>query len=77
MMSRHDEARMRDRDTVSQEIDPRARRAESPSFPTMIRDPDTLAALREGVARFVRDRLVPNEALVAETDAVPQSIIAR
>jgi acyl-CoA dehydrogenase len=42
----------------------------------MIRDPDTLAALRDGVARFVRDRLIPNEALVAETDAVPDSIIA-
>src|SRR6516162_1336339 len=42
----------------------------------MIRDPDTLAALRNGVARFVRDRLIPNEALVAESDAVPESIIA-
>jgi len=42
----------------------------------MIRDPDTLAALRNGVARFVRDRLVPNEALVAESDAVPESIVA-
>jgi acyl-CoA dehydrogenase len=42
----------------------------------MIRDPDTLAALRDSVARFVRDRLVPHEALVAETDAVPESIIA-
>ena len=42
----------------------------------MIRDPDTLAALRDGVVRFVRDRLIPNEALVADTDAVPESIIA-
>ena len=42
----------------------------------MIRDPDTLAALRNGVARFVRDRLVPNEALVAESDAAPESIVA-
>jgi acyl-CoA dehydrogenase len=41
----------------------------------MIRDPDTLAALRDGVARFVRDRLIPNEALVADTDSVPESII--
>jgi acyl-CoA dehydrogenase len=41
----------------------------------MIRDPDTLAALREGVARFVRDRLIPNEALVADTDAVPESLV--
>ena len=42
----------------------------------MIRDPDTLAALRDGVARFVRDRLIPNEALVADTDAVPEPIVA-
>jgi hypothetical protein len=27
----------------------------------MIRDPDTLAALLDNVARFVRERLVPNE----------------
>lgn len=42
----------------------------------MIRDPDTLAALRDSVARFVRDRLIPNEALVADTDAIPEAIIA-
>jgi acyl-CoA dehydrogenase len=42
----------------------------------MIRDPETLAALRDGVARFVRDRLIPNEALVAETDSVPEPIVA-
>jgi acyl-CoA dehydrogenase len=42
----------------------------------MIRDPDTLADLRDGVARFVRDRLIPSEALVDDTDAVPASIIA-
>jgi len=42
----------------------------------MIRDPDTLAALRDGVARFVRDRLIPNEALVADTDAIPGPIVA-
>src|SRR4029078_13051302 len=41
----------------------------------MIRDPDARAALREGVARFVRDRLIPNEALVADTDAVPESLV--
>jgi len=41
----------------------------------MVRDPDTLAALREGVARFVRDRLIPNEALVADTDAGPESLV--
>jgi acyl-CoA dehydrogenase len=44
--------------------------------PFMIRDPDTLAALRDGVARFVRDRLIPNEALVADTDAIPDQIVA-
>jgi alkylation response protein AidB-like acyl-CoA dehydrogenase len=42
----------------------------------MIRDPDTLAALRDGVARFVRDSLIPNEALVADTDAIPEAIVA-
>jgi acyl-CoA dehydrogenase len=42
----------------------------------MIRDPDTLDALRDTVARFVRERLVPNEALVAETDAIPPDIVA-
>jgi alkylation response protein AidB-like acyl-CoA dehydrogenase len=30
----------------------------------MIRDPDTLAALLDNVARFVRERLVPNESEV-------------
>jgi acyl-CoA dehydrogenase len=42
----------------------------------MIRDPDTLAALLDNVARFVRERLVPNEAEVAERDAIPESLIA-
>ena len=42
----------------------------------MIRDTDTLAALLEGIARFVRERLVPNESLVADTDAIPEPIIA-
>jgi acyl-CoA dehydrogenase len=41
----------------------------------MIRDPDTLAALLESVARFVRERLVPNEAQVADDDAIPHVII--
>ncbi len=42
----------------------------------MIRDPDTLAALLDNVARFVRERLVPNETEVAERDAIPESLIA-
>ena len=41
----------------------------------MIRDPDTLAALIDSVSRFVRERLVPNEALVADTDAIPTPIV--
>jgi acyl-CoA dehydrogenase len=41
----------------------------------MIRDPDTLAALTGNIARFVRERLVPNEARVAETDAIPPELI--
>jgi acyl-CoA dehydrogenase len=41
----------------------------------MIRDPETLAALLDNIGRFVRERLVPNEALVAETDEIPQAII--
>ncbi len=42
----------------------------------MIRDRETLVALRETIARFVRERLVPNENLVADTDAIPAEIIA-
>jgi acyl-CoA dehydrogenase len=43
----------------------------------MIRDPDMLAALLESIARFVRERLVPNEALVADNDAIPDAIVAQ
>src|ERR1700751_5210042 len=42
----------------------------------MIRDPETLAALVDNVANFVRERLMPNEALVDETDAIPEAIVA-
>ena len=42
---------------------------------SLIRDPEILAALRTSLARFVRERLVPNEAIVAETDAIPPAII--
>ena len=41
----------------------------------MIRDPEILAALRDNIARFVRERLIPNEAVVAETDAIPPAIV--
>src|SRR5260221_592972 len=41
----------------------------------MIRDPEVLAALLDNIGRFVRERLIPNEALVAESDAIPPAII--
>jgi len=40
----------------------------------MIRDPQTLDALLDAVNRFVRERLVPAEAIVAETDEIPEDI---
>jgi acyl-CoA dehydrogenase len=39
-------------------------------------DPETLNQLRDTVRRFVCERLVPNEALIAEEDAIPANIIA-
>jgi acyl-CoA dehydrogenase len=42
----------------------------------MIRDQENFAALRSGVIRFVRERLVPNEKRVAETDEIPADIVA-
>jgi acyl-CoA dehydrogenase len=42
----------------------------------MIRDRETLEHLTATVARFVRERLIPNEALVAETDEIPAEIVA-
>lgn len=41
----------------------------------MIRDPDTLNRLLDAVARFVRERLVPNEERIAEEDAIPAEIV--
>ncbi|HMC14375.1 MAG TPA: acyl-CoA dehydrogenase family protein, partial [Albitalea sp.] len=41
----------------------------------MIRDPDILTALLDTVRRFVRERLVPAEDIVAETDAIPDDIV--
>jgi len=40
----------------------------------MIRDQDILTALLDTVRRFVRERLVPAEETVAETDAIPDDI---
>ena len=42
----------------------------------MIHDPDTLNALLDSVERFVRERLVPAEHVVQETDEIPDDIVA-
>ena len=42
----------------------------------MIRDTETMNILRYNIARFVRERLIPNEELIAETDEIPQEIVA-
>jgi acyl-CoA dehydrogenase len=41
----------------------------------MIRDQETLNALLDAVNRFVREELVPAEALVADTDEIPEHIV--
>jgi len=41
----------------------------------MIRDPETFEALLDSVRRFVRERLVPAENQVAETDEIPEDIV--
>ncbi|MDB5271566.1 MAG: mmgC 8 [Hymenobacter sp.] len=41
----------------------------------MIRDPETLNALLDSVSRFVRERLVPAEQEVSETDEIPPKIV--
>lgn len=41
----------------------------------MIRDPEILNALLDSVSRFVRERLVPAENTVAETDEIPADIV--
>ncbi|WOB06815.1 acyl-CoA dehydrogenase family protein [Piscinibacter gummiphilus] len=41
----------------------------------MIRDQETLTALVDSVRRFVRERLVPAEHEVSETDEIPQAIV--
>jgi len=42
----------------------------------MIRDQETLNALLDSIGRFVRERLVPAEHEVAETDEIPEAIVA-
>ncbi|MFT3802049.1 MAG: acyl-CoA dehydrogenase family protein [Burkholderiaceae bacterium] len=42
----------------------------------MIRDAETINVLIDSLRRFVRDKLVPREAEVAETDEVPEDIRA-
>ena len=42
----------------------------------MIRDAETLTLLTDSVRRFVRERLVPAEERVAETDQIPDEIAA-
>jgi len=42
----------------------------------MIRDQETLNILLDTVRRFVRERCVPAEAIVAETDRIPDDIVA-
>ena len=43
----------------------------------MIRDEETLQLLLDSIGRFVREVLMPNEALVAETDTIPPAIVAQ
>jgi acyl-CoA dehydrogenase len=43
----------------------------------MIRDQETLKLLRDSIARFVREVLIPHEDIVAETDAIPADIVAQ
>ncbi|MGM0522197.1 MAG: acyl-CoA dehydrogenase family protein, partial [Pseudomonadota bacterium] len=42
----------------------------------MIRDPELLHQLVDTIARFVRERLIPNEARLAEEDAMPAEILS-
>jgi acyl-CoA dehydrogenase len=42
----------------------------------MIRDQEMMNAFLDTVSRFVRERLVPNEHIVAETDEIPDDIVA-
>jgi acyl-CoA dehydrogenase len=41
----------------------------------MIRDREILTLLLDNIARFVRERLIPNEEAVAETDEIPADVV--
>lgn len=41
----------------------------------MALDSDTLAQFLDALDRFVKDRLIPNEALVADEDAIPPALV--
>lgn len=41
----------------------------------MIKDQQTLNVLLETISRYVKERLVPNEEILAETDAVPEELV--
>jgi acyl-CoA dehydrogenase len=43
----------------------------------MIRDQETLNLLKDSIARFVREVLIPHEDTVAETDAIPARIVGQ
>ena len=43
----------------------------------MIRDPETLESLLDAVRRFVRERLIPAEEQVAESDEIPPGIVGQ
>ncbi|MDQ7978965.1 acyl-CoA dehydrogenase family protein [Paraburkholderia sp. SARCC-3016] len=41
----------------------------------MVRDRETLNLLLDSITRFVRERLVPNEEIVAQTDRIPAALL--
>src|SRR5574340_433942 len=41
----------------------------------MIRDPESFSILLDTLSRFVRERLIPSEQAVAETDEIPADIL--
>jgi acyl-CoA dehydrogenase len=43
----------------------------------MIRDHETLNLLKDSIARFVREVLIPHEDIVAENDAIPDHVAAQ
>lgn len=41
----------------------------------MVRDQETLNVLLETISRYIKERLIPNEDVVAETDAIPVELV--